>query len=317
MWKSARSFAGKPAPLIIALLGAAIVGLAPVVAGTRELTSELSLSAGAAYLFSAALSLWRAREERLAARFPIIVLTTVHAGVLSVGAGTTLTGSLAPGELATVMSLFGLIHFETIVFMLGSAVFILALVKERNEAASHRVSRLDPLTGIANRAAFMESAGRVMEQCRREDTPVSVMMYDLDRFKLINDTHGHATGDAVIRKFCEVVASALRPNDVFGRLGGEEFAAVLPRLSIEAACVRAERMRAICVEHCRVINGHQVDATVSCGVAASDDAEIALNDLLELADRALYRAKAEGRNRVKRADQDASKPSLSTVIRVA
>ena len=74
-----------------------------------------------------------------------------------------------------------------------------------------------------------------MERYRRDGAPVSVMMFDLDRFKAVNDRHGHAVGDAVIRKFCEITTAAIRPNDVFGRIGGEEFAVVLPGSSIEAA----------------------------------------------------------------------------------
>jgi diguanylate cyclase (GGDEF)-like protein len=156
-----------------------------------------------------------------------------------------------------------------------------------------------------------------MGRCRRESVPVSVMMCDLDRFKAINDTHGHAVGDTVIRRFCEVVAALLRPNDVFGRLGGEEFAVVLPRSSIEAACARAERIRASFAEHCRFVEDRQVDATVSCGLAASVNAEQTLSALLELSDVALYRAKSEGRNRVKRADQPKPDGGSSSIIRVA
>src|SRR5581483_5706205 len=91
--------------------------------------------------------------------------------------------------------------------------------------------QIDALTGVANRASFTESATRMLERCRREGTPASVMMFDLDKFKIVNDRYGHAVG-------------ALRQTDVFGRIGGEEFAAVLPGTSIEAAFVRAERIRA-------------------------------------------------------------------------
>jgi diguanylate cyclase (GGDEF)-like protein len=215
------------------------------------------------------------------------------------------------------MSLFGIIHFENIIFTLGTAVFLVALVNERNEAASRMAARSDPLTGIANRAAFMESAVRVVERCQRESAPVSVMMCDLDRFKAINDTHGHAIGDAVICRFCEVITTVLRPNDVFGRIGGEEFAMVLPRSSVEAACARAERARASFAENCRFVGNRRVDATVSCGPTTSVNAEHTLSALLELADGALYRAKAEGRNRVKRADQPKPEGRISSIIRVA
>jgi diguanylate cyclase (GGDEF)-like protein len=214
------------------------------------------------------------------------------------------------------MSLFGLIHFESIIFTLGTAAFILALVNERNEAASRMSARIDPLTGIANRAAFMESAVRVVERCGRERAPVSVIMFDLDRFKAINDTHGHAVGDAVIREFCAVAVAAFRPNDVFGRMGGEEFAVVLPGSSIEAAFVRAERIGATFAENCRFVGERQINATVSGGVSMGVRGEQTLSVLLEYSDAALYRAKAEGRNRIKRAEQ-LSTEGDSAVIRVA
>jgi diguanylate cyclase (GGDEF)-like protein len=230
---------------------------------------------------------------------------------------STFNGSIGQGEIPALLSAFGLIHFESIIFTLGTAVFILALVKERNEAASRMAANIDPLSGIANRAAFIELGERVVERCRRESAAVSVIMFDLDRFKSINDSHGHAVGDAVIRKFCELTAAALRPNDVFGRMGGEEFAVVLPGSGIEAAFVRAERISATFAKDCRFVGGHQVNASVSGGVAASANAEQTLSALLESSDAALYSAKSEGRNRIKRADKSGPDDSVSTVIRVA
>jgi diguanylate cyclase (GGDEF)-like protein len=215
------------------------------------------------------------------------------------------------------MSLFGLIHCEIIVFTLGTAVFLMALAKSRSEAASKRAAGIDPLTGVANRRAFMEAAGRVVRECGRENTPTSVIMWDLDGFKAINDTYGHATGDAVIQKFCETVTYALWPNDVFGRLGGEEFAMVLPRASIEMAYVRAERIRTSFEESCSYIEGRMVHATVSCGVSVSAKAEQILTELLKLSDLALYRAKADGKNRVKRADHPKPNGGKTTAMRIA
>jgi len=317
MWKAARAFDGKSGRLVLALVGPAVVGLASAVPGMRDVAGSLSLGVGAFYYFAAAITLWLARQERLAARWPIIVLTAVHAGVLSIGAYGTFHGSTGQDEVPSVMSWFGLIHFETIIFRLGTAVFILALVKERNEAATRTAANIDALTGIANRAAFMESGERIMARCRRESAPVSVVMFDLDRFKAVNDTYGHAVGDDVIRKFCEVAAAALRPDDVFGRIGGEEFAAVLAGSGIEAAGVRADRICASFAETCRFVGDHAVNATVSGGVSASANGEHALSALLEYSDVALYRAKAEGRNRVMRGDQPRPKGGLSNVLRVA
>src|ERR1700722_7897069 len=319
IWKAARTFDVKAAPLILAVLGAALVGAASMFPGTLIAAGPLSLAFSTVYMLAAAISLWLGSNdsnEVLKARWPIIILVALHAAVLSVGLYSTLNGSVGPGEIPPIMSLFGFIHFENIVFNLGTAVFILALVKERSEAASERTARVDSLTGIANRAAFMENAGRALELCRREKSSFSVIMCDLDRFKLINDTHGHAIGDAVINTFSQISTSALWPNDLVGRIGGEEFAIVLPRANVEMAQARAERIRVGFAEACCFVDGHRVNATVSCGLSASANAEETLSELLKRADLALYRAKTEGRNRV-RADNPGPDGSERNVIRVA
>jgi diguanylate cyclase (GGDEF)-like protein len=317
IWKAARSLEAKPAALVVALLGAAVVGLASSFPDTRAVAWPLGIVIGAVYLFAAAIVLWRGRKERLKARWPIIIMTTLHATMLLIGFYIAINGSVGSIEMPSILSLFGFVHFEHIIFAVGTAVFLLALVKERSEAASTKAAGIDPLTGVANRRAFMKSAEQVIEQCRRENAPASVIMCDLDRFKSVNDTHGHAMGDAVIQKFCETVTDSLWPNDIFGRLGGEEFALVLPRSSIEAAYVRAERIRISFEENCRLIEGRRVSATVSCGVSVSANADHSLSDLLKLSDEALYRAKADGRNRVKRADQPKPDGGKTTAIRVA
>ena len=120
------------------------------------------------------------------------------------------------------------------------------------------------------------------------------MMFDLDRFKAINDTFGHAVGDVVIRKFSEAAGAALRPNDALGRIGGEEFAVAIAGSSLEAAAARAERICVSFAEDCRRVGDHWLNATVSGGVAASVNGEYALSALLEYADVALYRAKDAG-----------------------
>jgi diguanylate cyclase (GGDEF)-like protein len=316
IWKAARTIDSKPAPFVLAL-GPVVVGLAGGVPGLQNATGSLSLTIGAAYTLATATTLWLGRRERLPARWPLVILSAVHAAALLIGTYSTFIGSTGQDVVPSIASLFGFIYFESIIFALGTSVFILTLVKERNEAASMTAARTDSLTGIASRAAFLESAGRVLERCRRDSAPVSVMMFDLDRFKAVNDRHGHAVGDAVIRKFCEVAIAALRPNDVFGRVGGEEFAVVLPGSSIEAACVRAERIRASFAENCRFVRDNQVNATVSGGVSVSVKAEQTLDALLEYSDVALYGAKTEGRNRIKRAEPPKSEGGLSNVFRIA
>ena len=221
MWKAAREFDERPAPAAVVLLGIAVLGLANAIPFTRGVTGSLFLAISVIYYVAIAASLWSGRTDRLAARLPLLLLLSAHAAVMAIGAYSTLTGDVGQNAVPSVMSLFGVIHFENNIFTIGTAMFILALVKERNEAAHARAARTDGLTGIANRAAFYESAERVLERCRRDSAPVAVLVFDLDRFKAINDTHGHAVGDDVLRKFCDVLARSLRSSDVFGRIGGE------------------------------------------------------------------------------------------------
>ena len=317
MWKATRSIESKPTPLIFVFLGPMIVGLTNFVPGLREVNGALPLATGLAYTLAATTTLWLGRTERLAARWPLIILLVVHAAALSIGLYTAFTRPTSHDIVPSIASLFGLIYFESIIFALGTAVFVIALVKERSEAAGITAGRIDPLSGILNRAGFMDNAGRILERCRRDGAPVSVMMFDLDRFKTINDTHGHAAGDAVIRRFCENTIAALRPNDVVGRRGGEEFAVVLPGSGIEAAHVRAERIRSSFAENCQFILNRRVNATVSGGVAMNVNAEQTLDALLEISDAALYDAKTEGRNRIKRSAQPRAEGGVSNVFRVA
>lgn len=317
MWKVARTIDAKPAPLYAALLGAVAVSFAGVVPVLRDAIGSLSLTVGAGYFFAAAIVLWLGRRERLAARWPLIILTAIHGTALLIGIYSTLNGSTGQDAVPALTSVFGLIYFESIIFALGTSVYILALVKERNEVAGRRAAQIDPLTGVANRAGFLDKAQRVVERCRREGAPYSVMMFDLDRFKAINDTYGHAVGDMVIQHFCATTTAALRPNDVFGRIGGEEFAAVLPASGIEAAYVRAERIRDCFAAGCRFVGDCAVEATVSCGLSVSMDGTQTLGAALAEADAALYAAKTDGRNRVKRSGQSRAQRGASAVIRVA
>jgi diguanylate cyclase (GGDEF)-like protein len=317
VWKAARSFDDKRAPLGLVLLGPIIVGCLSAIPGMKGFNEPISLALSTCYIVALAISVWAGRKDRLPARWPIFGFAVVHATILSIGVYSTFFGDTTPDFMPALVSAFGLIHFEPVVFALGTAVFLLTLVKERSESASRVAAGLDSLTGIANRAAFMDAAAQVIERCRQEGAPVSVLMFDLDRFKTINDSHGHATGDAVIRKFCEVSAAALWPTDVFGRIGGEEFAVIMPGSNAGVAYLRAERIRASFAESCRIVGAYEVNATVSCGVAASLNSGLPLSELLEVSDRALYSAKASGRNRVKLADQVMSERDPSSVIRVA
>lgn len=172
------------------------------------------------------------------------------------------------------------------------------LRRMRLEAELRRLASTDPLTGAANRRHFMEQAAREIDRARRYALPLAAMMLDLDRFKVVNDELGHGAGDEVLRAFADAVRSLVRQTDLVGRLGGEEFAVLLPHTDVAGAMVLAERIR----EHVRgtpvETRAAPVRVTVSIGVAALDHSDLTADDLIRRADDALYSAKRTGRDRV-------------------
>jgi diguanylate cyclase (GGDEF)-like protein len=127
----------------------------------------------------------------------------------------------------------------------------------------------DPLTGVANRRSFFETGERLLVRARFAREPTALIMFDLDRFKSINDKYGHHTGDEVLSAFCQFT-SLLRSNDLFGRIGGEEFACLLPITGRREAIRIAERVRAAFEDVYHMIGEHRLTATVSVGVAVAD-----------------------------------------------
>lgn len=170
---------------------------------------------------------------------------------------------------------------------------------KKSEAALRRLSITDSLTGAFNRRHYLETARRELERARRHDRPLSVLLMDIDHFKKINDVHGHLSGDEALRRFVQLCQRQLRAGDVLGRIGGEEFAVLVPDADLNGAVRLAERIRA-------AVEGAVVDGerggfrmTVSIGVCGGGvSACLGVDDLLSRADKALYQAKNSGRNRV-------------------
>lgn len=178
---------------------------------------------------------------------------------------------------------------------------LLLMLAHRAAGEIRRLSLIDPLTGLLNRAGLAQTAQRRLERSRLSGRPVAVLEFDVDHFKLINDTYGHPVGDKVLGRIAALASSALRSPDVLSRYGGEEFVAVLTETPLPAAAQVAERLRAAIASGDVSGDDRRLSATVSVGVAGSAVHGYELGALLAAADAALYEAKSAGRNVVRMA----------------
>ncbi|MGE4292132.1 MAG: diguanylate cyclase [Desulfovibrio sp.] len=179
-------------------------------------------------------------------------------------------------------------------------VGVLVDVTERKRMIEEmcRLARTDSMTGMWNRGYFMELAGRELNRVRRVQGELSLVMLDVDHFKAINDTHGHDVGDLALKELARVIGETVREVDIAARIGGEEFAVMLPDTSAEEACAVAARI-ARAVRRAAVGSPRgPVSLTVSMGLASLEESEDSLDSLLKYADIALYAAKKNGRDRV-------------------
>jgi diguanylate cyclase (GGDEF)-like protein len=204
------------------------------------------------------------------------------------------------------------IHFSELQARVRSLLRIKALQdelarRERDLAEMNdqllRISRIDGLTGVANRRYLQERLDEMWGHATRLGEPIACVMCDIDKFKSVNDTHGHQAGDAVLRQFAEILQREAREIDRIGRYGGEEFMVLLPGTVLDAAVTFAERVRMAIEAHTFEFDGDAIRRTVSCGVAAWPHPRVESCDaLIRAADDALYAAKETGRNRVIRFD---------------
>jgi len=175
--------------------------------------------------------------------------------------------------------------------------------RKQNDEALKRLANTDGLTGVLNRRRFMELSRQEVARSHRYGGPLSLIMLDVDHFKAVNDSFGHEVGDEVLVSLSQVCRQVLRQVDLFGRVGGEEFMALLPETGLEAAAMVAERLRNALAAHAVSASKPEVRVTISLGVAQLGP-ETRLNDLMRLADDAMYQAKQNGRNRVEISDQN-------------
>ncbi|MCX6113410.1 MAG: GGDEF domain-containing protein [Proteobacteria bacterium] len=162
----------------------------------------------------------------------------------------------------------------------------------------HNLAHLDGLTGCYNRKYIIDYMETEVKRCQKLEIPFSMLIFDLDHFKKVNDTYGHLAGDYVLKETVKLFKEkVLRASDVLGRYGGEEFCIILSEAPIRTATDIAERLRKAVERHNYIFDGNKMDITISIGVASMKAGDAAVT-LLETADKALYKAKESGRNKV-------------------
>jgi two-component system, cell cycle response regulator len=187
------------------------------------------------------------------------------------------------------------VRFGDVVFKFLSG----ASIEHQYHDELYQLSVLDGLTGAHNRRYFLDSLERELASARRHQHPLTLVMFDLDHFKTINDERGHLAGDAVLKELAERIKPRIRREDLFARYGGEEFAAILTITAMEGGVRFAEALRGLVARRPFSIDGGDRVVTISAGVATTlDEAELDAAGLIRRADEALYEAKRQGRNRV-------------------
>ncbi|MCK9915189.1 diguanylate cyclase [Microbacteriaceae bacterium K1510] len=306
VWVGARLFDGRPPRVMLVTIAPAlwIVACAiPVIGNDINLRTMIASALGAALAFATAREIWRGRAEPLLSRWPTVVTLVVYGFAMVSRIPLTLSVPQAAGEHHVIASaLYPLVAFGTLMFTVILAFLLLNMSKERTELRHKTASLIDPLCGVSNRRAFLAGAERLIAQQRVDGTSVAMFLFDLDHFKTINDHLGHAAGDDVLRSFAIEATRTLGSDVLFGRIGGEEFAALMPVGSLGEAVAVADRVRRnfVVAAHAQ-FEIDIITPTVSTGVALACDMRASVAGLMAKADRALYRAKANGRNRVESA----------------
>ena len=257
--------------------------------------ATLSLLLAGYCFLTARLTLVRAKHEPLPSRS--IAATTAGVRGLLWLAAVPLSVFVAPpyAEDGSTAQWFALVTLANSMLNILSLVSLLVIAKERDERRYRLASERDPLTNLANRRSFVTEAN---EMLREAESGASLLLFDIDHFKSVNDTHGHAAGDQVLLAFSHAIDQRMPKGWLFARIGGEEFACLMPRMSAQQAVAVAENLR-LAIADMAMPGLGALRVTVSVGACEATQRETGLDTMLASADAALYRAKADGRNCVR------------------
>ncbi len=300
-WTGARVFDGRSIRPVLVLLAPAIWLLLcrmPGFAADANLRVVVVSTMLALLALLTAEEFWRGRDEPLMSRWPSVLVLLAYAAVLLARVPATLLTPLIEDDSLLSGLSFALIAFGTLLFTVVMAFLQLNMTKERTELKHKINSLVDPLSGVANRRAFLDSAAGLLARQGIDKEPLAVLLFDLDRFKQINDRFGHAVGDTVLQTFASTATATLGTDVLFARIGGEEFASCLSVGDLDEAYAIADRVRRNFQAAAARFGADQLMPSVSVGVALGCDPRATVPDLLSVVDRALYRAKERGRNRV-------------------
>jgi diguanylate cyclase (GGDEF)-like protein len=300
-WTGATVFDGRPVRPVLAMLAPAIwlvLCRIPAFAADTDLRIVFVSTMLALLVLLTAEEFWRGRDEPLMSRWPSVIVLLAYAAVLLARVpATLLSPSFAGDSLLSTLS-FALLTFGMLLFTVVMAFLQLNMTKERTELKHKINSLVDPLSGVANRRAFLDGAAALLAQQEIDNEPLAVLLFDLDHFKQINDRYGHAVGDTVLQTFAGTASATLGNDILFARIGGEEFASCMPVGDLDEAYAIADRVRRNFAAAAARFGTAGLLPTVSVGLALGRDPHTEIPEMLSIVDRALYRAKEMGRNRV-------------------
>lgn len=305
-WQAVRVFLGRralPLPVVALAFSWFILVLTvfdpwklPVASAVMRIAIIALFNGLSAYEF------WRDRDEDLFSRR---ILFWTFAAYCAFELGRIPLVTLLPrplGLLETATWAVIVYNLMAITLVVIFSVCMIALSRERAGLVHYRLALRDELTGVRNRRAYLEKLKALADPGHRAAEPYALLVFDIDRFKAINDGFGHQVGDEVIIRAARAAETTLRKADQVFRIGGEEFVCILPGVTAKEAFQAAERMRTVFQTIAASVEDLPVNATISIGVAAASAAVVSPEEVFAEADAALYRAKREGRNRTCLAD---------------